>query len=463
MLYPHSGEGKPPMFGDYEAQRHWMEITHNLPVLSWYRHSEENDLQYWGLDYPPLTAYHSKLMGFVASKINSSWVELHTSRGEESVHHKLFMRYTVLVADLFVFIPACLLFAYWGLGGRTKSSKVIASDNLLLFCLVCFPSLILIDHGHFQYNGVSLGFFIGAVACFMKNCDLLGSILFCSSLAYKQMELYHSLPIFFYLFGKCVHLSFIGCVAKLFSLGITVLSSFSLLFLPFLSSRDDLLAVLARLFPFNRGLFEDKVANVWCSLSVVIKLKNIFSQEQLIALCGATTLMLHVPLMWHLLTRPSQRSLRYGLVISSLIFFLFSYQVHEKSILIPGISILMLADEWPFQALHFGLISAFSMCPLLLKDFLFVPMIATCAFYVVVGLILVEWNYLAQLQSVLYKASFFGFLLLGACRHFVVPPPRLPDIHVVAISTYSCFHFLIYLLFFYYNLFFPKVTKLKKI
>ena len=29
------GKGKPPMFGDYEAQRHWMEITYNLPVDEW--------------------------------------------------------------------------------------------------------------------------------------------------------------------------------------------------------------------------------------------------------------------------------------------------------------------------------------------------------------------------------------------------------------------------------------------
>ena len=29
------GAGKPPMFGDYEAQRHWMEITFNLPVQEW--------------------------------------------------------------------------------------------------------------------------------------------------------------------------------------------------------------------------------------------------------------------------------------------------------------------------------------------------------------------------------------------------------------------------------------------
>ena len=51
----YSGKGKPPMFGDYEAQRHWMELTIALPVGDWYRNTTDNDLLYWGLDYPPLT------------------------------------------------------------------------------------------------------------------------------------------------------------------------------------------------------------------------------------------------------------------------------------------------------------------------------------------------------------------------------------------------------------------------
>jgi len=58
-LWPYSGKGVPPMHGDYEAQRHWQEVTLNLPLTEWYNQTENNDLQYWGLDYPPLTAYHS--------------------------------------------------------------------------------------------------------------------------------------------------------------------------------------------------------------------------------------------------------------------------------------------------------------------------------------------------------------------------------------------------------------------
>src|SRR4051794_30730012 len=58
-LFSYSGAGTPPLFGDFEAQRHWLELTINLPPSQWYKY----DLQYWGLDYPPLTAYHSWILG----------------------------------------------------------------------------------------------------------------------------------------------------------------------------------------------------------------------------------------------------------------------------------------------------------------------------------------------------------------------------------------------------------------
>ena len=30
-----AGEANPPMYGDYEAQRHWMEVTTHLPLHHW--------------------------------------------------------------------------------------------------------------------------------------------------------------------------------------------------------------------------------------------------------------------------------------------------------------------------------------------------------------------------------------------------------------------------------------------
>lgn len=149
-LNSYSGAGKPPMFGDYEAQRHWQEITLNLPVKQWYFNSSDNNLQYWGLDYPPLTAYHSLLCAYVAKFINPDWVALHTSRGYESQAHKLFMRTTVLAADLLIYIPAVLLYCY-SLKEISPKRKIASA-----LCILLYPGLILIDYGHFQYNSVCI-------------------------------------------------------------------------------------------------------------------------------------------------------------------------------------------------------------------------------------------------------------------------------------------------------------------
>ena len=72
--------------------------------------SSENDLRYWGLDYPPLTAYHSWVGGAVAACLNPDWVALNDSHGYESPEHKLYMRYTVIVADIAVFFTAVLVY-----------------------------------------------------------------------------------------------------------------------------------------------------------------------------------------------------------------------------------------------------------------------------------------------------------------------------------------------------------------
>jgi hypothetical protein len=70
----YSGANTPPMHGDFEAQRHWMEVTYHLPPTEWYISGPSNNLTYWGLDYPPLTAYGSWACGAVAHAINPAYV-----------------------------------------------------------------------------------------------------------------------------------------------------------------------------------------------------------------------------------------------------------------------------------------------------------------------------------------------------------------------------------------------------
>ncbi|KAI8018035.1 putative dolichyl pyrophosphate Man9GlcNAc2 alpha-1,3-glucosyltransferase [Camellia lanceoleosa] len=111
-----------------------------------------NNLSYWGLDYPPLTAYHNNVHGLFFRNFHPGSASLYTSRGHESY-----------------------------LGGR-KSDVAWHIAMILLK-----PCLILIDHGHFQYNCISLGLVVGAVAPILSNKELLACVLFCLAFNHKQV------------------------------------------------------------------------------------------------------------------------------------------------------------------------------------------------------------------------------------------------------------------------------------
>lgn len=277
-LHSYSGENRPPMYGDFEAQRHWQEITVHLPTRQWYTQTKDNDLQYWGLDYPPLTAYHSLLNGVIAGHLNTSYVELHSSRGISTDDHKYFMRLTVLAMEALVYLP-CLYFAI----REIQKRFLIKSDQNLIayFAAVIYPGQILIDNGHFQYNNVSLGLAMLSVALMVRSRYCWGALAFTLALNYKQMELYHSLPIFFYLLAQCLprlsvqsNLKWSQGILRLIKIGATVVITMILLYLPWLQNGpEDIKQVLFRLFPIARGVFEDKVANFWCIVNVFHKIK----------------------------------------------------------------------------------------------------------------------------------------------------------------------------------------------
>lgn len=60
-------------------------------------------------------------------------------------------------------------------------------------------------------------------------------------------------------------------------LGIAVTATFAVIWAPFLAVPGAPGAVLARLVPLRRGLFEDYVANFWCATSLAIKWKRLLS------------------------------------------------------------------------------------------------------------------------------------------------------------------------------------------
>jgi len=563
-IHPHSGQGddhgKMAAYGgDFEAQRHWMEITLHLPISDWYSH----DLDYWGLDYPPLTAYISYICGWMSDLfVGSESVALYTSRGYEDIEfHKPFMRMTVLVLDLVIYFSAV-----WAIASRKRdfaSSSFLRTSSYYhgIILALIQPAIILIDHGHFQYNTVALGLSLWSFHYMTKDVDensfrncIAGSILFCLALNFKQMTLYYAIPVFTYLLGRCYSCEFssssstIATIAPVFQvlkLGIAVCGTFGVLWCPFLIFRDQatsvrsvVLNILLRLFPFQRGLFEGKVSNIWFALSVKpLSIRSRLSAETLPKYATFLTLLMVVPpsillfvvgknkgkivvkmeekeLIRTVQKEPAHPSLKdgtattpiksqksgdmdrsshhllcllWGTTTSSLGFFLASYQVHEKSILLAlsPLSVLLFfrntknevdvkTDTEYIFICWFSIMTVWTLFPLIQTDRLVLAYWSCIAMFSLVATIKpcnasrngsstfvaqrksdkVPYDRLEQLtiQAILLLSSIIMLALHGL--ELIVDAPRLlPDLYPVLWSLFGCAMYIFSWIFCSYKLF----------
>eukprot|EP00963_Diacronema_lutheri_P005806 scaffold461_cov321-Pavlova_lutheri.AAC.24 len=373
-LHPHSGQGTPPQFGDYEAQRHWMEITVHTPTEDWYRETEDNPMQHWGMDYPPLSAYQSWLCGKAIQAIEPEAVELNTSRGYESQSSKVYMRWSVVLFDVLFLFPGALACIGTIYKRKRPEQRLWALASVLLQ-----PALLLIDHGHFQYNGISLGLAAGAAAAIMNGHSLVGALLFSLSLNHKQMSLYYAPAFFFHLVGRCLQKK--KPLLHISGLAITVFYTFLVCWFPWITAEYSFVHMLKRIFPFERGLYEDHVANFWCTTSLSIKWKKLFTGRELRSFCFLATFLAMLPSCLHQLWRPSKKGLLYAMANTSFSFYMFSFQVHEKSILLPLLPVALLVLEERVSAEWLAYASTFSIYPLLARDKLGAAYIALMVVY----------------------------------------------------------------------------------
>lgn len=215
-------------------------------------------------------------------------------------------------------------------------------------------------------------------------------------------------------------------------------------------------------------------------LGVLIKFTNHlyfrdnFSNQEMAKICLICTTTAIIPSAMKLLVNPKKKQFLYALVVSSLAFFLFSFQVHEKSILIAAIPAILIFPLEPFMVFWFLQVSTFSMLPLLIKDGLFIAFVGISgAFFMLVKIIMdatkdpkqksvnflrVFWNFanekknegklLGNLMFYSYMISLFVEILLMICFFFVKPPEHLPFLHPLLISAFSCCHFIAFFVYF---------------
>lgn len=433
-MHSYSGESTPPMFGDYEAQRHWMEVALHVPARDWYRNTPDNNLTHWGLDYPPLSGYASWIFGQFVQSFAPDTVALRDSHGHECERSRAAMRGTVLLADSFVLLPALSML-----------SPTPAVTVALL------PALLLMDHAHFQYNGVSLGLCVLAFALYKRRRDAMAAAAYTTAVYFKHLCLYFALALFTYHLDRLCRASSIRTGVRYAGTVVGAISVLTVLsFAPWLHDKQLMLGLLRRLFPVARGLYEDKVANVWCSISVLVKLHLIFTQSQLLTLCTVTTVMASLPFCISLLRkRKGPYDIELACAGCGLAAFLFSFQVHEKQILIPLVALSLAFESHPRLVTWMSLAASSSLFPLLVREKLVLPYIAInlihlCVLYAMWPLDspIIYPSRILQTVARGIRALEFSATILGILLHAVLllvkPPSWAPDILVLLQTSFSC-------------------------
>jgi len=393
------------------------------------------------------------------------------------------MRATVVVSEYLVYVPAIVNF----FRRYTRMQGVHAwSASIALAAVLLQPATILIDHGHFQYNTVMLGLVVASLDAILAGRMLWACIFFVGALGFKQMALYYAPVMFAYLLGICVFPRV--RILRLINIALITIAAFALLFAPLLitatkaearefiasSPQSPLLQALPnsldktsviyaiifqlaqtihRVLPFARGIFEDKVANAWCAIHTFYKLNRFDTSLLQRASLGATLGSIIVPCAI-IFRHPRASLILPAMSCVSWGFFLFSFQVHEKSVLLPLLPMtLSLAGNgglnkenraWVGLA---NILGSWTMYPLLKREELSVPYgVMTLLWAYLVGLFpfsfetyrnrlsledsnsQFELNFFTKLLHFAFYVAMIAWHVLEA---FVEPIPGKPDLWVV--------------------------------
>lgn len=418
------------------------------------------------------------LISFSGSAINPEWFALDESRALDDPSLKIYMRATVFITEYLTYIPAVIIF----LRRFSRAEGVnVWEASIALVAILMQPATMLIDHGHFQYNTAMLGLTLASMSSMLAKRYLWSCVFFVGALGFKQMALFYAPAVFAYLLGICVFPKI--NLLRLLTIALVTVASFALLYLPFLlgivydtykgvPQRDlPLPPVLAsfpiqlhdeawyyptilqlaqsvhRIFPFARGLFEDKVANIWCAIHTFYKLHQYPTPFLQRAALIATTAAIGPPCLIIFL-KPKKELMPLALAATSWAFFLCSYQVHEKNVLLPLLPMTVLLSghngllpsirAWVGLA---NMLGVWTMFPLLKRDELRVPyFVLSLLWAYLLGLPPVSFSAyhegasggLGLLTKILHLNIYVGIVGWHAVEAFVSPPSSKPDMWVVA-------------------------------
>lgn len=309
--------------------------------------------------------------------------------------------------------------------------------------LLCNVGLIIVDHIHFQYNGVLFGLLLLSCGKIFQKKYLQSAFYFAVLLNMKHIFIYMA-PVYFcyllknYCFGTVKN--FIHNVSKL---GSVVLLVTSVSFGPFL---QHLPQVMSRLFPFKRGLTHAYWApNFWALynfadkiLSIIRKVPQInsntgglvqeFKHNVLPSVSPAVTFLIvalmMIPCCVKLLSvkTESPKSFLKPLIICTATSFMFGWHVHEKAILMILIPLQVLTFHNKSEArssLFLTIFGIYSLTPLLYTSELTLVKLSLYTWFVAFNMFAFKKLYNDNLLPIYEQLYCVGIILLPLYEHLI--------------------------------------------
>ncbi|KAL6964917.1 dolichyl-P-Glc:Glc1Man9GlcNAc2-PP-dolichol alpha-1,3-glucosyltransferase [Sarracenia purpurea var. burkii] len=369
---------------DFEVHRHWLALTHSLPLSHWY----SDETSPWTLDYPPFFAYFERFLSIFARLADSTIVDLHNGLNYSSPSAIIFQRLTVIISDAALFY-----------GTYRITRKLGSRERILIWVLVIWaPGLLIVDHIHFQYNGFLLGLLLLSLSWLEEGKDLMGGFVFAVLLCFKHLFAVAAPLYFVYLLRHYCRGGLVMGFWRLVTVGTVVVVVFVAAYGPFVYY-GQIQQVFRRMFPFGRGLCHAYWApNFWVFYILLDKglafllAKVGFNIQTPTAsftggLVGDSSPFAVLPRVTPLITfvlvllslfpclikawrNPRPRMITRWVAYAYTCGFLFGWHVHEKASLHFVIPLAVFATQSVEDARHYfllSIVSCYSLFPLLFQ------------------------------------------------------------------------------------------------
>ena len=148
-------DNTPILTNTFENHRSWIDFASKLSLQRWYTSKTIS----FELDQPIIVGYHSILMSYIGNYLfdgrHKSWFTIKTLKTNEMAELRSFMKFTVCLTDMFMYIPPAIWFA-------KRYGRLVAENTVPLKKVALKPGSSTFENAALGHLKQLLNYFVSA-------------------------------------------------------------------------------------------------------------------------------------------------------------------------------------------------------------------------------------------------------------------------------------------------------------